>query len=169
MYIFLRDGYYYFHLGDEEIWGTEVKTKSFCPRMCVSRDRINGSWLHTAPPSGHRGNYLTRFCQYIKISFKIFQVRSFNPQFWWGIMLFFLPELFWLSAVAGTHSRRWAGLFKRYMISLCLLKIRDISLEVGTVVHVYKHIFRGSARGIMFLAVALQRVGHLHITSHFYS
>lgn len=38
---------------------------------------------------------------------------------------------------------------------LCLLKIKDISLEVGTVVNACNHVFRDSARGIMFLDVVI--------------
>lgn len=109
MYIFLRHGYYYWRWGN---WGTEIKTKSFCLfTECVQAGiRILGSWLHTATLQAIEVATWHCFAN-IKISFKIFQVRSFNPQFWWGIMLFFLSELFWLSAVAGIYSRGLSGLF----------------------------------------------------------
>lgn len=71
---------------------------------------------------------------------------------------FSLPELFWFSAVAGTHSRGLDGVFKRYMITPCLLKIKEVCLEVGIVLDAYNYIFRGSARGIMFLARAASAV-----------
>lgn len=71
---------------------------------------------------------------------------------------FFLPELLWLSAVAGTHSKGLAGVFKRCVINPCLLKIKEVCLEVGTIVNAYNHIFSGSAGGIVLLAVAASSV-----------
>lgn len=56
--------------------------------------------------------------------------------------------------MAGTHSRELAGVFKRCMINFHLLKVKEVCLEVGTVVNAYNCIFRGFVREIMFLAIA---------------
>lgn len=131
--------------------------------MFVSRDQ--NPWLLTSKPTlDHcctlcplQAIAVAAWCCFAnrKINFKIFKVRTFDSQFWWRIMLFFLPKLFWLSSVAGTHSTGLAGVFKRCMINLCLLKIKDVCLEVRAVVNAYDHIFRGSVWEIMFLAIAI--------------
>lgn len=44
----------------------------------------------------------------------------------------FLPEPIWLSAVAKSHSRGLASIFKRCMRNPCVLEIKAVYLEVGT-------------------------------------